>query len=536
MTEKEFFREVVLDHIVHDGCVLAYAETAPKKTAFAWKRVLVPALAVLAAILTLTFAIPAVRAEVLSWFGVESARDYLEQPADQREPIEALDQMIVSGQPSGNRTEIAPIEQDPQAVNSKEAQAVAKMLQSDFHASIEETLYDGDRIYLSLHLDGMGALPVLEMFGGGTVTMIPVDPMRVYDLYEGGPGAEYLSGEKTLYQRPEAFVTLTFADGTKCTGMLSPGDAFGQAVEEQIQKNGWYASSDELSKEEQQALNSFILDYLANNGVDAIATVWSAKDAVERNADADGIAAASIAYSVSVIEDDDLPDTELLYAELGTALINASGYRNMEKQDAAVSGAVAWSGEALITQIAFVEPHSNNSKVRCLTERVSLDGITMRAMEGAYKDALGVHDLRVEITLPENASDALKQAFRAEVPFNPLDFTILVNGQEGDFSYGSYYGISEAFAGEPEAAENGSLVFAIGSIAGLPLEQVKEVKTVTLIPKLSHAALFVGSDGSRIPIAEGVLSETPTDSNGALCGIQRESVSYPAYALTFTLQ
>ena len=231
MTEKEFFREVVLDHIVHDGCVLAYAETAPKKTAFAWKRVLVPALAALAAILTLTFAIPAVRAEVLSWFGVESARDYLEQPADQREPIEALDQMIVSGQPSGNRTEIAPIEQAPQAVNSKEAQAVAKMLQSDFHASIEETLYDGDRIYLSLHLDGMGALPVLEMFGGGTVTMIPVDPMRVYDLYEGGPGAEYLSGEKTLYQRPEAFVTLTFADGTKCTGMLSPGDAFGQRNE-----------------------------------------------------------------------------------------------------------------------------------------------------------------------------------------------------------------------------------------------------------------------------------------------------------------
>ena len=191
----------------------------PKKAretaGFPWRRVVMIATACLVLTAAMVMAIPSARAEVLSWLGITEPSEYLSTDPDQRTPIEALDNMITTAKPEDTAIKINKIDRtDSQALNSEGALKVAELLSQDVRITIGDTLFDGNTAYVTLHLGGTAALPLLDDYTGGNATMIQVDPHRVYDLYEGGPGEEYLSGKLPLYERPIASLVLVLDDGS----------------------------------------------------------------------------------------------------------------------------------------------------------------------------------------------------------------------------------------------------------------------------------------------------------------------------------
>ncbi len=519
-------------------------QTKPVRESIGWQRVLTPLAASLVLLATVVFAIPSARAEVLSWFGITRPEQYLTQDPSERTPNEALDNMIVSTTPENSHVVITPAQNEPNAVNSSAALTLAKQLQSDFSATLGETMFDGNEAYVKLQLTGYGALPILEKYTGGSNTSVPVDANRVLDLH-GTLDPEYLNGEKIWYERPETTVILTFEDGTEQVGHLSLADSETfHTVRQQMRDKG--LSGDALNMEQQQKLNALLLQIVQEKGVDTVAEFLDAKTNLERNIDANGFALARVTLRIDVIEDAEKLDTLLLEAELGTVTFNVSGYQKMETQNVVGGDSVVWQGETVLTANHFVWDDRENEigHFELKNTTVSLNDMKLRAMEGAYKDALGVHKLRVAIELPESMPTEWKQALIQSPPNNPLDFKIFVNGEAGGYSYGGYFGFAaadgkdgQAFPLEPALIdEDGVAVFEIGSINGIPLEHLAEVKTITLVPVIRYgrAVLFYqnGQPTGEQPIPFDdlyVLNDT-----GITLDYVREE--YPQFAVTFTLE
>ena len=140
-----------------------------------------------------------------------------------------------------------------------------------------------------------------------------------------------------------------------------------------------------------------------------------------------------------VCEDDDLPDTELVTVELGTAVINTEGYRQLEKTEIAVNAeAVTWSGETIVTYTYWQETNDRNDAHTVMTNyEVSLDGLTMQLQPGASTDALGIYDLKVRITLPDSMTGEARKAW-SSFPLNPVWFNVLIDGEAGKWGIGSF--------------------------------------------------------------------------------------------------
>ena len=223
MKESKFYQKA-LDMSLLDGKTLKAAidektgdmpETVYERTGFLWRRVGMAAAALLLLLGTTVMAIPSTRAEVLSWLGITRPDEYLSADPNERPAIEALDNMIATAKPEDTEIKINEIDRtDSQAVNSEGAMRVAELLNQDVQITLGDTLFDGNTAYVTMHLKGTVALPLLDDYTGGSATLVQVDPLRVYDLYENGPGEEYLSGEMPLYERPVAMLELELKDGS----------------------------------------------------------------------------------------------------------------------------------------------------------------------------------------------------------------------------------------------------------------------------------------------------------------------------------
>ena len=230
MKESKFYHRA-LDLSLLDGKAVKAAldkEIARKSTkgreriGFPWRKVGMAAAACLLLFITTIMAIPSTRAEVLSWLGIISRpQDYLTAEPSERPAIPALDSMIATAKPEDTQVNVTLIDRDgSRAVNSEGALKVADLLNRDVRITLGDTLYDGSTAYVSLRLGGTAALPLLDSWTGGSATLVKVDPKRMYDFFAGGPGEEYLSGEKELYWRPTSELLLVFDDGSRMSGFL----------------------------------------------------------------------------------------------------------------------------------------------------------------------------------------------------------------------------------------------------------------------------------------------------------------------------
>lgn len=502
---------------------------------FPWRRVVMIATACLVLTAAMVMAIPSARAEVLSWLGITEPSEYLSTDPDQRTPIEALDNMITTAKPEDTAIKINKIDRtDSQALNSEGALKVAELLSQDVRITIGDTLFDGNTAYVTLHLGGTAALPLLDDYTGGSATMVQVDPQRVYDLYEGGPGEEYLSGKLPLYERPMASLVLELNDGS----------TIGQFVQNMSETPTYSAYWDRLEQtfdyehisfEDMKKISELNRAYLKDNEIVSVVEMFVVGEQLEKNADADGMVTAKARYIVSVCEDDDLPNTELLNVDLGTVRFNATGYQVMEQRTAqADENKVVWKGDTVITYMELVDPQDHdkvatdwNTAVQMYTNySVSLDGMTLEALPDAYADALGVYDLKVRITLPDNMQGNARDAWTNFASMYPIDFRILIDGQEGNWHPGGF-GLTPN--------EDGTLTYHIVSIQGVALETIKDIKTVTLIPVLRYVTGFVGPNEAYEDLVPEVRTLQPQTADGIWMGAKLKTTAYPEYALTFTL-
>ena len=510
---------------------------ARETVGFPWRRAGMVAAAVLVLLATTIMAIPSTRAEVLSWLGIISRpQDYLTADPSERPSIPALEGMIAEAKPEDTEVKVLPIDRtDSQAVNSEGALKVAELLKKDVRITVGDTLFDGNTAYVSLRLGGTAALPLLESWTGGNRTSIQVDPQRMYDFFEGGPDKEYLSGEKEMYWGPTAVVVLELADGSKMANMLmnvSETGAFKAHIAALEAKNFHW---DDLSPEERAEINSMNQAFLEKNEIIATVEMYNEREKLERNADENGMVTAKAYFKVFVEEDYDLPATELLNVEVGTVRFNVTGYKTMETRAVEASpGQVVWQGDTIFTYMELVDEQDHtkpaadwNNALQVFTNcSASLDGMTMEALPGAHGDDLGIYDLDVKITLPDSMEGDAWKAWTNLVSMLPIDFKILIDGQEGNWYKGG-------FGLKPN--EDGTLTYHIVDIQGLNLETVRDIRTVTLIPVLRYVTGFEGPNGAYVELPLNVRTENPKTSDGAYMGQKFQRMEYPQYALTFTL-
>ncbi len=513
----------------------------PKRTweraPFPWRKVLMTAAACLLLLFTTIMAIPSTRAEVLSWLGIISRpQDYLTAEPSERPTIEVLDNMIAEAKPEDTDVNVVEIDRtESQAVNSEGALQVAELLQKDVRITIGDTLFDGNTAYVSLRLGGTAALPLLDSWTGGSATLVKVDPKRMYDFFAGGPGEEYLSGEKELYWRPTSELLLVFDDGSRMSGFLdqSETEAFKAHWAALEAKNFHW---DDLQPEELSEIDRMNQAFLEKNEIIAYTEMAEAPEILEKNADENGTVTAEAWFNVFVEEDYDLPPTELLRVEAGTVRFNVTGYKSIEKRTVeADQNKVVWQGETIFTYMELVDEKDHtkpatdwNNALQVFTNcSASLDGMTMEALSGAHADDLGIYDLDVRITLPASMQGITRQAWTNLVSMLPMDFKILIDGQAGNWYHGSY-GI--------QPNEDGTLTFHIVDIHGLDLETIRNIKTVTLIPVLRYVTGFQGPDNVFVELPLNVRTENPKSSNGAYMGPKFQRIEYPQYAITFTLR
>lgn len=515
--------------------IRAMDREARESRTFPWKRLGMAAAALLLLLGTTVMAIPSARAEVLRWLGITRPSEYLSADPDQRPAIEALDNMIATAKPEDTNIQVNKIDRtDSQAVNSEGALKVAQLLNEDVQIALGDTLFDGSTAYVTLRLGGTTGLLLLDDFTGGSATMVQVDPRRVYDLYEGGPGEEYLSGKLPLYERPMATLALELSDGTTL-------GQFVQNVSETPEYLAYWEKLEQtfdyehLSFEDMARISDMNRAYLKDNEIVSVVELFVVGEQLEKNTGADGMVTAKARYMVSVCEDDDLPDTELLSVDLGTVRFNATGYQSMETRTAEADGQkIVWKGDSIVTYMELVDPEDHNKEATDWNNAlqmytnypVSLDGMTLEALPGAHADALGIYDLNVKVTLPESVQGNARAAWSRYANIFPISFDILIDGQEGSWRPGGF-GLTPN--------EDGTFTYSIISIQGLDLEKIRDIRTVTLIPVLRYATGFVGPNNAYEDLAPEVRTLQPRTAEGVWMGAKIKTTAYPEYALTFTL-
>ena len=510
-----------------------------ERSIFPWQRFAMTAVACLLLLLTVVIAIPSTRAEVLSWLGIITRpQDYLTADPSERPAIEVLDNMIATAQPEDTELKVLPIDRtDSKAVNSEGALKVAELLQKDVRITLGDTLFDGNTAYVSLHLGGTAALPLLEEYTGGNRTKVQVDPQRVWFFFEGGPGEEYMSGEKKLYMSPSDELILEFGDGTRVSQYLN-------LVETDAYKEHWAAiesrnfhwNENGPLPEEREQINQMNQEFLEQNELITTTEFSTLRPIFERNADETGEVKAKAFFKVFVEEDDDLPATELLHVEVGTVRFNVNGYQAMETRAVDADGKkVLWKGDTVVTYMELVDPVNHdreatdwNTALQMFTNYpVSLDGMTLEALPGAKANAVGIYDLDVRITLPDSVQDNARAAWTGFPGALPIDFNILIDGQAGQW-YPGGFGMTEN--------GDGTFTYHIVEVRGLDLETIDQIRTVTLVPVLRYVKGF--QDPAGAPILELPLetrTPQPQTADGTWLGPRFERIEYPEYAVTFTL-
>ena len=509
-----------------------------ERSIFPWQRVAMTAVGTLLLGFTVLIAIPSARAEVLSWLGIITRpKEYLTANPSERPTIEVLDNMIAAAQPEDTEVKVMEIDRtDSKAVNSEGALKVAELLQKDVRITLGDTLFDGNTAYVSLRLGGTAALPSLEDYTGGNTTKVQVDPQRVWFFFEGGPGEEYMSGEKKFYMSPSDELILEFSDGTRVSQFLNLVETEDfKALWADIESKNFHWDQYGPLPEEREEINRMNQEFLKQHEIVVTTEFGGIVKIFKQLADESGTVTAKAFFNVFVEEDDNLPATELLNVEVGTVRFNVTGYQAMETRTAETDGKkVVWQGDSIITYLELVDPADHdkaatdwNTALQMYTNYpVSLDGMTLEALPGARADNLGIYDLNVRITLPDSVQGNARKAWGGLANMFPISFDVLLDGQSGSWTPGAY-GMTEN--------EDGTFTYQILSLRGLDLETITEIKTVTLIPVLRYVKGFDNPDHNVIDLPLETRTPLPKTADGVWMGALLTNIQYPEYAVTFSL-
>ena len=199
MTERELFKEAVMQYMVDDARIQRVSKKRSKRSHTVARRIILVAACLLIAFGVTVFSIPSARAAVeeliSSWF---SPREYFGQEKSERteEPtIEAITTNV-----GKNNITISNVGDE------------FKSYADTFDMKLDEVAYDGECIYLSGTMSGAAARPLVEAFTGGDTYRFAKNDGSL----GGSPSKEY------YYFECESLVQFTIADGGEYIGSIVP--------------------------------------------------------------------------------------------------------------------------------------------------------------------------------------------------------------------------------------------------------------------------------------------------------------------------
>lgn len=458
MNEQELFETVIKNQIVDDDRIKRNVRTETPQRRTALDRILTPvltAVASLALILTVTMMIPQARAEVLSWFSPASARDYLSQDPEDREPVPELDAMITAK--DLNHTEIK--------VNYCADEPYWREIGENFSATLGETVYDGRDIYLRIDFEGLSGYPV---FFNAWCPSLPADAL-LPTLLAAEDGME-----------PENHLVLTLEDGKELPAWMEAiarpvDDAFIRAFRERYDLHKTYDEGTATAWREES------LAHCRANGARAVAVVNIGSPdeyrffpdngkTLDNYIDENGYLTLHVRYWAALFSVD--PECKL-DVDLGTVKVNMQAYRDMKTRSVLIeNGTVELSGNAEINDWLFDMDPSRG--IRSCT--VNLDGVRLQVINPGTVDILGMHNIQILVTTPDDWSEEQKSVFARNLLFDVRiddDLTISYGGGLRDNSDGSY------------------TVF-IDLSGSIPFDRIAVMQAVTLTPAL-HSTSYAES-------------------------------------------
>ena len=435
----------------HNAVERALAATAMRRKK---PRLLIGIVAAVVLSLSLVACIPAARAEVLKLFGIYSPTDYL-AAGENRPPIETIETLIVPE--SEMKTEITVL--DTGDFGEVSARMVEAFSQAAPAIELGETLFTGNELCISVRFAHGAGLFLVERYTGGMETAAIIPPEKLGGYFGGNAvPEEFASGEATFVERPQGFLTLTYADGSKSSLYLSLAEGDISAA---IENPSAYA-------------DSFL----------AVGRSYTADlpDRLPALADENGIVEAEVTFTVSIVLDgDDSPATTVFKAAIGKVKLDVSGLTAVESRTpAAVSEPVVFAPQ-------LVNIAKRNDETGEFSKHFTLDlaGLTLSLENNLTVGAFEIREPNVVFTFPEPWTSEQRALFMS---YHGMYFRVLINGERGPWTPGA------------ERIDTGKLeenpcAYTLDSIIGVPLDQYAAIETVSLIPYLIHYA-----DGSDDPI------------------------------------
>jgi hypothetical protein len=438
MNEQEAYKTVVRNSIVDDDQVKRYARTAAPERKPAL-RVLKPigiALAALLIVFGVTMAIPEARAEVFSWFDPANPREYLALNPEDRDSVSEMDAMIT--EPEKNRTEIK--------VNYCADEPYWREIGENFSATLGETIYDGNVIYLSIDFDGLSGYPLFE---SAWCPSLPADALLPTYLAEETAPGQWSEPSPDLYFEAENGVQIP----AWIEAIHRPAEeTFRQAFYERY---GFFRSFDE---ETASAWREDAWEHCKANGVRAVAEGYTESIILEEDLpiDKNGNLTLDVHYSLWINRSGG--SIEKLNVDLGTITVNMTAYKDLdlnERSIEATQDTIELFGDAVWFDWADERYAAN------------LDGVTMRVVTPGTIDFKGIHDVELLVQMPDDWSEEQKEAFLESLL---LDVTV-----DDDFkiNYGGGW-----FPGD------GSYLYVIEFEGCIPFNRIGTVQRITLTPIL----------------------------------------------------
>ena len=474
MNEHDFFKKMIFDHAVNDAYVKARTKYATPR-GFAWRKAVSIAAAAFVVLVGTVFMIPSARAEVLSWFGVSTPQDYLTTDADQRTEIPEIESLITSPETTDG-FKLIPIDRtDSKAVNSEGALKLSEFFYENSDIQLGDAMFDGQYVYQSLRLNGLSGLYLLELWTGGHQAGVKVDPYAVWGLYENGPDKEYLTGQRTLYERPDGHIIYEMPDGKRFQGMVDLSSVIDPYIDslvaQGLMKETW-------TEEDQKKIDELNLAYLGQNGLTAVASIYGL-DGLTDYADENGNLNAKVFYKVFVCEEDRgdgnyVPPTELFYAQLGTITVNMKTYQDLQASQFETVASAVWGPETVdLSRVDIDFGRSDDryadDRIAFSRQRASTEGMTM-AVEDIQMDALDVHDIKIRVRVPEAWTREQREALASS-----LEFKTLINGESGKWFLNSC---------NCEVQEDGSVMFRAMTLDEVPYDMLGSIREISFIPTL----------------------------------------------------
>lgn len=456
------------------------------------RKALMPLAACLVLVFVAVFAIPSARAEVLSWFGiVKTPAEYLNQEPGERIPIEALDSLIVkpvndangeTGSVTNNRVITAADE------------PIWQSIADNFSAELGETLVDGDKLYLTLKLQGLTALPIVDGFIGGNATRAMIPAEHLPEIFPSGVPEEYLNGEANCWEAADSRIMLVLEDGTAMRFLYNIDDEyFGELFDRKQAEFG--AVAEFADDETMEQLSRMCMEWLDGRTVPMtvacdIETIECdgrlVDDPVEflsRYADENGILHAKAVYRA--VNYYPAPAVKL-EADLGEACFDVKSFLGFE--NSSISAEVSEITLSKLETILTCESWDNlNTTLSMTNVKVDLSGVKLTP-ESAYSDALGVHEAAFAITFPEGWTDEMCESF-----VFALDFSAEADGSPITI---------ESFGREKLGEREYRIVF---DLIHLPYDSIENTRTIKIVPELYYRTEVYKDD---VKISDMALGET----------------------------